>query len=151
MSHQIKQVGKVALTDLHLLSQACACVRVPELKTALKLDMKQKKARYYNGALDACDGVITFGRPLDQQEKNSWYEIALRREQVKNAQDESVEGYGLYCDTHGTDRTITDRVSRIFQAYRVEELKQVGQSVGMVTVEEVVGRPGWTAVHTDIP
>jgi len=151
MSHQVKQIGAVAVTDIQLLGRACAATEVPEIKTTLKLDMDQKQARYWGGALDQCDGTITFARELNPTDKSKVYEIALRREKVKDARGQMVDGYTLWADTHGVDRGIEDRIGRVFQNYRIEEIKQVAQNDGAVTVQAIEGRPGWQEVVVEMP
>lgn len=146
MSHQVKQVGTVKILDLEILRRACEAVHVPELQTSTRLDMDKKAARFWAGHNDPCDGVIHFGRELNEDEKDHYYEIALKREGEGDA-----ASYGLWCDTHGVDRGIEDRVKRIFQAYRVEELRAEGANVGAVYTSALEERPGWTRVRVEIP
>ena len=151
MSHQVKQIGAVAITSIELLGRACAATEVPEVKAMLKLDMNQKEARYWGGALDKCDGTITFSRELSPADKSKVYEIALRRDKVQDARGQMVDGYTLWADTHGVDRGIEDRIGRVFQNYRIEEIKQVAQNDGAVSVHAIEGRPGWQEVVVEMP
>lgn len=167
MSEHARQVGSVALQNLELLRRACEAVYVEHLGTTLKLDMTQKKARYWQGRQAVCDGAITFGRELTEQEKSCNYEISLTfnpnapGKPAEISADGTIlkpeviagDRYELGTDTHASDRYVGERVKRIFQAYRVEELKQLGtDNLGAsVSDQEVAGQPGWRLVTMEIP
>ena len=167
MSEQVRQVGSVALQNLELLRRACEASFIEHLGTTHKLDMNQKTARYWQDRQAPCDGAITFARELNGQEKTCNYEIAIKFVKDAPAKDAvlSADGtilqpaivggdrYELEADTHASDRFMQERIKRIFQAYRVEELREVGANdlCAAVTDTEVAGSPGWRLVRMEIP
>lgn len=153
MSHQVKQVGAIAIVNLDFLARAAECVEVKQLETHLVLNMERKTAVFWEGNEQECDGVITFARKLEGEEVGRYYDIALKVEEKKDASE--AEKYGLWADTFGHDHTMQSRIDELFQRYKVEELKSKGYEKGAVTVsevaEEIDGMAGWKLVEVEMP
>lgn len=134
MSHIVKQVGVVEIKNLEFLRRACEFVTDHSLKCNLKLDMSKKEARYWQDNVERCDGVITFGRALTDEEKSRSYEIALKADGKGN--------YGMFADTHAGDREITNRINAIQAAYHIEVQKETALAEGFSIVGQVEVAPG---------
>lgn len=136
MSHQVRQISSVQIDSIDLLARAVSAVYVSNLKTNLRLDPSAKQARFWNGHLDSCDAVITYVRPLTEQEQMSNYEIAVKRE-TATVNGSQVPVFNLYADTHASDREMENKLNKVFEEYEIAKLQAVAQETGALDFQEV--------------
>lgn len=150
MSHQVRQVGKVVITDVNLLKRAIAALTPKQLglEFGLHLDENLKQAQYYAGNFDKCDMVITANRTMTADERARLYDIAVKIEkQVDPKTKQEVSVMGLWADTHGSDHGIGTRINLIMQRYLVEKRRAEHVENGAIEVTESINDRGQITVN----
>lgn len=152
MSHQTKQQAFMQINDLNLLETGVRGIHIEQLKTSLVLNRDQKSARYYGTRMDSdnVEAVITFARPLTDTEKQSFYEIAVKRGKDKDGNPT----YELFADTNAGDRTMQRRIEQVFENYAIEKIGQdlIGAgATGFSRVEDADVPDGFIAMEVQIP
>jgi len=148
MSHQVKQVGRIVMTDVNLLKRAVAALSQQQLGLAfsLALDENNKKAQYYAGNFDDCDMVIGASRKLSDSERGSFYDIAVKIQDAVDDQKRPCKQLALFADTHGSDRGMSKRIDLIMQRYLVEKRRAEHIENGAVEVTETTNAKGQVTV-----
>lgn len=148
MSHQVKQVGKVNITDLSLFRRAVNAIPQDRLHLPFRITLNedQKTAYYYVGRTDSCDMVITADREVTDAERGSFYDIAVKIQEAKDRSGNPISEFTLWADTYGSDRHMQERINLIMQRYLVEKRRAEHLEQGAVEVTETVNDLGQVAV-----
>lgn len=139
MSHQTKQESIVTVTSLALLARAVQCVQIENLGTHLVFDQSRTQARYYGTNIDNnADnvGVIGYARELTSSEQMSNYEIAVRKGR-KEIDGHMMDVYDLYGDVSASDRTMRDKIAKIFEEHQIAVVQDQAANIGAMSCEEV--------------
>ena len=152
MSHQVRQLANVQFTSLEVLRRALPSVHIEALNTHLVLDELRKEARYWGGNTDRCDAVITYARPLTDQEKQGHYEIAVKLESDR-INGVATPVYRLYADSNAGDRKMEEKLGKIAEEYTIQgPIRKRATAMGALEVKEVSGAPsGYRRIRVTVP
>lgn len=137
------------MTDVNLLKRAVAAITAQQLGLPfqLALDEEKKQAQYYAGNFDSCDMVIGAARELSSDERSRFYDIAVKKQEAKDANGNPIVQLTLWADTHGTDHGMNKRISLIMQRYLAEKRRAEHIENGAIEVNETINERGQLTIQ----